>query len=129
RLDPDRVDAALLTQDDPALGTDELGRVRLDRRWIVELRGDCAGLAPEQVLADEWRPRRELVAAQLPHAPRHLDGLREVEACRVSVQRLERERDLRQVRVARTLAHPVDRPVKPLGPGLHRRYGSGGGEA
>src|ERR1700752_1903053 len=44
-LDPDRVEAALLAEDDPPLGADELGRVRLDRRRVVELRGDGARLA------------------------------------------------------------------------------------
>ena len=42
RLDPDRVEAALLAEHDRALRTDELGRVRLDRRRIVELRRDRA---------------------------------------------------------------------------------------
>src|SRR5438874_1120908 len=37
-LDADRVDAALLAQDETALGADEPGRIRLDRGWIVELR-------------------------------------------------------------------------------------------
>ena len=48
-LDPDRVEPALLAEDDPALLADELGRVRLDRGRIVELRRDGAGLAHEEV--------------------------------------------------------------------------------
>src|SRR3989442_1086971 len=36
-LDPDRVEAALLAEHDCALGADELGRVRLDRRRVVGL--------------------------------------------------------------------------------------------
>src|SRR6478609_7507220 len=35
-LDPDRVEPALLAQHDPALGVDQLGGVRLDRRGVVE---------------------------------------------------------------------------------------------
>src|SRR5881409_3060380 len=37
-FDPDRVEPALLAEHDPALGADELGRVRLDRGRVVELR-------------------------------------------------------------------------------------------
>src|SRR3954469_8758878 len=36
-LDPDRVEAALLAEHDPALRRHELGRVRLDRGRVVEL--------------------------------------------------------------------------------------------
>src|SRR4029453_14298340 len=55
--DPDRVDAALLAEHDRALGADQLRRVRLDRRWVVELAGDRAALAAEEVLADDRLPR------------------------------------------------------------------------
>src|SRR6187200_1961547 len=36
-LDPDRVEAALLAQHDAALGADQLARIGLDRRRVVEL--------------------------------------------------------------------------------------------
>jgi len=39
-LDPDRVDAALLAEDDPAVLADELRGIRLDRGRVVELRRD-----------------------------------------------------------------------------------------
>src|SRR5438034_3321703 len=58
-LDPDGVEPALLAEDDPSLGADELGRVRLDRRWIVELCGDGAGLTREQVVPRHGLPRRQ----------------------------------------------------------------------
>src|SRR5438105_6747252 len=71
-LDPDRVEPALLPEHDPALGADQLGRVRLDRRRVVELARDRAALTDEQVLADDGLPRVEFVAAQLPHERRDL---------------------------------------------------------
>src|SRR5262245_18918089 len=63
-LDPDRVDAALLAEHDAALRRDDVRRVRLDRRRVVELARDRAGLAPEEVVADERLVRLELVARQ-----------------------------------------------------------------
>ncbi len=56
-LEPDRVDPALLAEDDPPLGTDELGGVRLDRGRVVELAGDGAALAGVEVLAGDGGPR------------------------------------------------------------------------
>ena len=53
----------------------------------------------------------------------------EVESRRDAVQSLERERDLQQIRVARPLPHPVDRPVDPRCPRLHRRDRRRGREA
>src|SRR2546421_4566382 len=44
-LDPDRVDPALLAEHDSPVGADQRGRVRLDRRRVVELAGDRARLA------------------------------------------------------------------------------------
>ena len=44
-LDPDRVEAALLAEHDRARRGDELGRVGLDRRRVVELARDGAALA------------------------------------------------------------------------------------
>ena len=67
-LDPDRVEAGLLAEHERAVGADEVGRVRLDRRRVVELRRDGARLAAEERLADERLPRLELVARQLAHA-------------------------------------------------------------
>src|SRR5262249_47783375 len=64
RLDADRVDAALLAEDDRPLRGYDVGRVRLDRLWVVELAGDGTRLAPEQVVADERLVRLELVAGQ-----------------------------------------------------------------
>ena len=63
RLDPDRIQPALLAEDDAALSADQLRRVGLDRRRIVELARDGAAFADEQVLADDRLPRVELVAA------------------------------------------------------------------
>src|SRR6185295_2877282 len=62
RLQPDRVDPALLAEDDPPLGADQPRRVGLDRRRVVELARDRAALAGEEVLACDRCPRRELIA-------------------------------------------------------------------
>src|SRR6476659_3207677 len=62
-LDADRVEAALLAEHDAALGSDELGRVRLDRRWVVELGGNRARLAREEVVARDGLPGRARRAA------------------------------------------------------------------
>src|SRR4051794_3504334 len=69
-LDADRVEAALLAEDDAAFGRDERRRIRLDRRRIVELRRDCTGLASEQRLARHGLPRLERIAGELLHARR-----------------------------------------------------------
>src|SRR5205823_1236762 len=58
-LDPDRIEPALLSEHDRPLRADQLGRVRLDRRRIVELARDGAALAPEEVLSDDGLPRLE----------------------------------------------------------------------
>src|SRR5690242_8450962 len=47
-LDPDRVEPALLAEHDPPLRVHELGRVRLDRRRVVELACDRSALAAEE---------------------------------------------------------------------------------
>jgi hypothetical protein len=62
RLDADRVEPALLAEDDAALRRDELRRVRLDRRRVVELRRDRTRLAPEQGLARHRLLRVERIA-------------------------------------------------------------------
>src|SRR6185437_7495879 len=62
RFDPDRVDPALLAEDDAPLGGDELGGVRLDRRRVMELAGHRARFAAEEVVADERLERLELVS-------------------------------------------------------------------
>src|SRR5262245_28505376 len=49
--DSNRVEPALLAEDDPPLSSDELGGVGLDRRRVVELRGDGARLPREEVVA------------------------------------------------------------------------------
>ena len=49
----------------PRSARDELGRVRLDRRRVVELARDGAALAAEEVLADDRLPRLERVAREL----------------------------------------------------------------
>src|SRR5439155_23115711 len=56
-LDADRVEPALLAQHDPARGAHELGRVRLDRRRVVELSRDGSRLAREEILARDGLPR------------------------------------------------------------------------
>src|SRR5215468_7468757 len=66
-LDPDRVEPALLAEHDRALGTDQLRGVRLDRRRVVELRGDRARLTAEQRLTRQRLPRSKPVAGQFPH--------------------------------------------------------------
>src|SRR5438270_675153 len=67
-LDADRVEAALLAEDDRALGRHELRRVRLDRRRVVELAGHGAGLAPVEGVPGDRLPRLELVPRELADA-------------------------------------------------------------
>src|SRR4051794_8609833 len=120
-LDPDRVEPALLAEDDAALGGDELGRIWLDRRRVVELRRDGARLSPEERLAGDRLPRLERVAGKLLHTPRHLANPVELEVRLDAVQRAERQRRLGEIRVPGALAHAVDRPLHPLRAGAHRR--------
>src|SRR5579859_4549601 len=103
-LDPDRVEPALLAQDDPARRADKLGGERLDRRRVVELAGHGAALAREQRLARERLPRLKLVARGSLHELGHRPQALEMQASRNSVQRLEGERHLAQVGVAGPLA-------------------------
>ena len=109
---------------------DEHRSIRLDRGRVVELRGDRAGLPAEEVLADERRPRRQRVAAELADA-----STRPARSPRVggwssyAVQRLERERDLAEVCVAGALAHAVDGSVDPVGARPDRGDRAGGRKA
>src|SRR6187431_494694 len=119
-LDTDRVQPALLAEHDPALGPDELRRVRLDRGRVVELRGDGAGLPDEEVLAGDRLPGRQRRAGELLHEAGERAGLLDAKARRDAVERLEREGDLDEVGVAGALPHPVHRPLDPGRAGLHR---------
>src|SRR6266404_1023264 len=123
RLDADRVQPALLPQHDAALRRDELRRVRLDRRWIVELRCDRAGLAAKKRLARHRLPRLELVAGELLHARRHVAHALELQVRLDTVERAQRERELAEVRVAGALSHAVDRPLDPRRTRAHRCHG------
>src|SRR5436305_8903963 len=78
-LDPDRVQAALLAEHDPALGGDQIRRVGLDRRRVVELADDRSALAPEECLAGDRLPRLELVAGELLDTGRNLADTVEAE--------------------------------------------------
>src|SRR5690348_104452 len=129
RLDADRVEPALLAEHDRPLRLHELARVGLDRRRVVELRGDRPRLAAEERVARDRLPRLELVAGQLLHASRHLADAVEAEVRLHAVQRAEGQRDLAEVRVARALAHAVDRPLHPGRAGGNSGGGVGGGEA
>ena len=104
-----------------AFGRDELGRVRLDRRRVVELRRDRARLAAEERLAGERLPWRERVARQLLDARGGLADPVEAQVGLDAVERAERERDLAEVGVAGALAHAVDRAVDPRRAGAHGR--------
>src|SRR5215210_5992392 len=128
-LDANAVEAALLAKDDPAIGSDELGRERLDRRWIVELARDRPTLPREQVFADERLPGLELVARELAHAARDVAEPLEPKVRLRPVQSGERERDLAEVRVSGALAHSVDRAVHPARTGANRRDRRGRGQA
>ena len=129
RLDPDRVEARLLAEHEHAVGGDELCRVRLDRRRVVELRRNGARLAAEERLADERLPRLERRAGKVPDALRYLARPLELQVRVHAVERAERERDLRKARVAGALAHAVDRAVDPCRARVDGGHGSGGGEA
>ena len=107
-----------------ALGRDELRRVRLDRRRVVELARDRAALAAVERLAGHRLPRLELVAGQLPHARRDRADQVEPQVRLDAVERAQRQRDLAEVRVAGALAHAVDRPLHVRGARAHRRDGA-----
>src|SRR5207245_11284206 len=109
-LDPDRVEPALLAEPDPALGRDQVGGVGLDRGRVVELARDRAALAPEEGLARDRLPRLELVAGKLAHPLGDLADAVEPEVRLDAVERPQGQRHLAEVRVARALAHAVDRP-------------------
>src|SRR5689334_14005471 len=109
-LDPDRVEPALLAEHDPALGGDELGRVGLDRRRVVELARDRTALAPEERLAGEWLPRLERVTGELAHALGNLARSFELQVRLDAVEGVQREGELAEVGVAGALPHAVDRP-------------------
>src|ERR671923_924453 len=112
-LDPDRVEAALLPEHDLARGAHEAGRVGLDRGRVVELARDGAALAREEVIAHQRLPRLERVAGEIPDAPRDLAHAVEPQPRLDSVEAVQRQRDLGEVRVSGALAHAVDRPVDP----------------
>src|SRR5581483_8473274 len=76
-------------------------------------------LAAEERLAGERLPRREPVARELLHARRDLADPLEPQARLDAVERAERDGDLSEVGVSRTLAHPVDRAVDPRRSGAH----------
>src|SRR4051812_34659873 len=61
-LDPDRVEAALLAEHDRPIRRDELRRVRLDRRRIVELGRDRTALAAGERVAGDRLPPLQLLA-------------------------------------------------------------------
>src|SRR3954451_8547163 len=128
-LDADRVDPALLAEDDAALRRDDVGGVRLDCRRVVKLARDGARLAAEQVVADERLVRLELVARQrLQPLGEGTDALQP--QVRVdAVQPAQRERDLGEVRIARPLAHTVHRPLDPARARTCGGDGGGGCEA
>src|SRR5262245_3509402 len=128
-LDPDRVEAALLAQHDPALGVDALRRGRLDRGRVVELARDGAALPAEERLAGDGLPRFELVAGELAHTPGDLSYLLQPQVGLDAVERAQRQRDLAQVRVAGPFAHAVDRPVHPARSRTYRGDGGGRREA
>src|SRR5215218_8050651 len=129
RLDPDRVEPALLAEHDLALRVHELRGVRLDRRRVVELARDGTALAAEERLPGDRLPRLERVARELAHALGDLAQLLQAQVRLDAVQRPQRKRDLAEVRVAGALAHAVDRPVHPARPRPHRGDRGGRGEA
>src|SRR5437867_5743779 len=118
-LDADRVEPRLLAEDDRAFCPDEVGRVRLDRRRVVELGRDGTGLAAEERLAGERLPRLQLVAGELAHTCAHLAYALELQIRANAVERLERKRDLAEIRIPGALAHAVDRSLHPRRAGLH----------
>src|SRR5829696_532164 len=128
-LDPDRVEPALLPEHDPTARRDELRRVGLDRRRVVELARDRAALAAEQRVAGDGLPRLERIPRQPAHALRHLAHAVELQVRLDAVECTQRKRDLGEVRVACALAHAVDRPVHPGGAGADGGDGARGRDA
>src|SRR4051794_7013015 len=118
-LDADRVEAALLAQDDATFGCDERRRIRLDRRRIVELRRDCTGLASKQRLPRYGLPRLERITGQLLHARRDVTDALELQVRLDAVERAQRQRDFAEIRVAGAFPHAVDRSLPPARPGTH----------
>src|SRR5262249_51461391 len=121
-LDPDRVESAFLSENDLALGAHELRRVRLDRRRVVELAGDRPALAAAEGFTGYRLPRLERIPGERAHALGNRAQLLEPQIRLDAIQRAEREGNLAKVRVARTFAHPVDRPVHPARPRAHRSH-------
>src|SRR4051794_20104403 len=69
RLDPDRVDPALLAEHDSSPSRDDVGRVRLDRLRVVELACNRTRLPSEEIVADERLGRLQLVAGHRLQPP------------------------------------------------------------
>src|SRR4029077_14462054 len=99
-----------------------------DRLRIVELRRDRTRLAPKERVPGEGFPGVELVTGQLAHALGDVPDPLQAQVRFDAVERTERQGDLAEARVARTLSHAVDRALDPGRPGAHRRDRARGGE-
>src|SRR5207247_2981830 len=100
-------------ENDAPLGGNDIRGVRLDRRRIVELARDGTRLPTEQVLADDGLVWLQLVPRQLAESFGERTDAVEAEVRLDAVEPAQRERDVRQARVAGALSHAVDRPVDP----------------
>ena len=108
-----------------ALGADELGGVRLDRRRIVELARDRAALAAEEVLADERLARLELVAGELAAAARRTRA-----PARGAGSSRRRRAPRSASAISRRFALPARSPMPltvPVDPARARTHGGDGG--
>ena len=85
----------------------------------MELARDGAGLPAEQIVADQRLEGLEVVARKLAQSLRERARLVQAEIRFDSVEPAQRQRDLRQVRITRALAHAVDGALDPARAGPH----------
>src|SRR6202795_1795662 len=85
----------------------------------MELAGNGATFAHEEVFADQWLPRIYLVAACLLDDGRDFADFGEVENDRHVVKAAQGQRDLADVGVTGALSHPIDGALNPRRTGAH----------
>ena len=118
----------LLPQHDAALGADEIGGIRLDRRRVVELRGDRSRLAGEEVVSvTGFQGASGVPESSCTSAPSRRACARSASSgCHTAPRaRVRPRRDRR----CRRVPHAVNEFLHPGRACLHRRHGRCGREA
>src|SRR5260370_1006562 len=87
----------------------------------VERAGPPPSLSHEQLRSDQGSPGIELVASGVRHNRRNLANLAEIQRNRHVVKTLQRQSNLTDIRIARTLSHAADGALDPAGANSHRR--------